>query len=354
MEIVMNTADASAAERCPQTVEELEEQLSRPTEALISALAELEGDLIVLGVGGKMGPTLARMARRASDAAGVARRIIGVSRFSSSGLREQLTAWNIETVACDLLDESAWEKLPDCPNVVYMAGYKFGATSAPDVTWAMNCWLPTLACRRYPNSRIAAFSTGNVYGLVPVTSHGSREEDEPRPVGEYAMTTLGRERMLQYFSRTRQTPTAILRLNYATELRYGVLVDIARKVQQGEPIDLAMSHVNVIWQRDANAMALMALKQCASPAKIINIAGADKLRVREVAETMGQALGREPVFRGEELGEALLSDGRHGHALLGTPPTSTGQMIAWTTEWIQRGGPLLDKPTHFEARDGKF
>lgn len=349
----MNSA-AARDEPFPDSIEALDEQLSRPTQRVVETLASLEGDLLILGVGGKMGPTLARMARRASDAAGGTRRVIGVSRFSSSGLRDQLAEWNIETIGCDLLDESAWAALPDAPNIIYMAGFKFGATAEPDITWAMNCWLPTLACRRFPLSRIAAFSTGNVYGLVPVDSHGSREQDDPQPVGEYAMTTLGRERMLQYFSRTRGTPCAILRLNYATELRYGVLVDIGRKVLQGEPIDLAMGHVNVIWQRDANAMAITSLAHCSSPARIINIAGADKLRVRDVAEQFGKLLGRSPVFVGSEAPHALLNDGRLGYQLLGQPQTTIDMMIAWTSDWLRQGGPLLNKPTHFEAVDGKF
>jgi nucleoside-diphosphate-sugar epimerase len=235
-----------------------------------------------------------------------------------------------------------------------MAGFKFGASHVPDYTWAMNCYLPALACRRYGGSRIAAFSTGNIYGLTSTSGHGSREEDSPQPIGEYAMSALGRERMFEYFSRRNETPISILRLNYATELRYGVLVDIAQQVQAGEPIDLRMGMVNVIWLRDANAMALCSLAAATSPAKVINIAGLEMLRVRDVAEQFGLLFGRPPQLVNHEGPQALLSDGRQGDALLGPQETSAQQMIEWTAAWLSADGPRLGKPTHFDVLDGHF
>jgi nucleoside-diphosphate-sugar epimerase len=338
----------------PQSVSELEAQLSDPSPEAIETMAGLSGDLLLLGVGGKMGPTMAKMARRADELAGRSRRIIGVSRFSNSAARRALEDAGIETVACDLQDDSAWAALPDAENVIYMTGFKFGASSAPDQTWAMNCYLPALACRRYPESRIVAFSSGNVYGMVPVDSGGSRETDALRPVGEYAMTALGRERMFQYFSRTRGTPTLLLRLNYATELRYGVLVDIAQHVFTGKPLDVRMGYVNVIWLGDANAMTLASLRYTSTPARIVNLAGQPVLRVREVAEKFATIFQRPAICQGEELDEALLNNGSVGAELLGTPRLDIDTMIQWTADWIARGGEDLGKPTHYEVVDGKF
>ena len=338
----------------PRSVEELEDILSTPSERAIDALRRLDGDLVLLGVGGKMGPTLARMARRASDVAGVKRRIFGVSRFNSPGLRERLEGWGVETISCDLLDHDGVARLPDAPNVIYMTGMKFGASANPPLTWAMNCLAPSLVCRRYAQSRIVAFSTGNVYGLVPVASGGSVETDAPRPDGEYSMTALGRERMFQYFSQVQQTPVALLRLNYATELRYGVLVDMARDVAAGRPVDISMGHVNVIWLTDANAMTLAAFDHVAAPARIINLAGGEILNMREVCHEFGQQLNQTPTIIGQEGPDALLNNGRGAFSLLGTPQVDAQQMIRWTADWVARGGENYGKPTHFQTRSGKF
>lgn len=338
----------------PQNVTELEEHLSEPSPAAIEAMADVSGDLVLLGVGGKMGPSLARMARRADELAGKSRRIIGVSRFSNSQARRELAQWGVETVACDLQDEKAWESLPDAENVIYMTGFKFGASSAPDQTWAMNCYLPALCCRRYAGSRIVAFSSGNVYGMVPVQSGGSRESDALNPVGEYAMTALGRERMFQYFSRRDHIPLLLLRLNYATELRYGVLVDIARHVFSGKPLDVRMGYVNVIWLADANAMTLASLAHASSPARIVNLAGAPTLKVRDVAQRFGELFHKPAICSGEELDHALLNNGSAGAELLGAPRLDTDTLIQWTADWIARGGEDLGKPTHYEVVDGKF
>jgi nucleoside-diphosphate-sugar epimerase len=338
----------------PQTVEQLEDLLSAPTLEVVETLSRLPGDILVLGVAGKMGPTLARMARRAAQAAGVERRVVGVSRFSSLEQRASLEAQGIETIRCDLTDEDAVALLPEAPNVVFMAGMKFGSTGQEARTWAVNCYAPALVCRRYPESRIVAFSTGNLYGLTPVDAGGSLETDVLRPVGDYAMSCLGRERIFEHFSRTQGTQAALIRLNYATELRYGVLVDLARAVHAGETIDLTMGFVNAIWQGDANAMALRAFAHVAVPPFVVNVTGSEQLRVREVCEEFGRLMGRAPRFTGRESTDALLSNAGVARRLFGPSPTPAGRMIEWIAAWVMRGGESLDKPTHFAVRDGKF
>lgn len=337
-----------------ESVSQLDDLLSEPSEATIAALGDLPGDLVILGVGGKMGPTLARMAKRASVLAGVDRRVFGVSRFSSPGLPAQLAAWGIEPIQADLLDRAVYDRLPDAPAVVYMAGMKFGTSGQEPLTWAMNAHLPALVCERYPSSRIAAFSTGNVYALSSSTGRGSSESDPPGPIGEYAMSCLARERIFQYFSETGGTPVALLRLNYATELRYGVLVDIAERVRSGRAVPLAMGYLNAIWQGDACAMSLQALAHASSPAFVINIAGPDVLSVRAIAAEFGTLLGMPVRFEGREAPDALLSDARRALGLFGPPRVSTRQLISWIADWTRRGGATLGKPTHFEERTGRF
>ncbi len=335
-------------------VEQLEDSLSRPTLGLVERLAGVSGDILFLGAGGKMGPTMARMARRAADLAGSGRKIIAASRYSEKGLAERLQSWGVETIGCDLLDEDAIAKLPDAPNVVYLAGLKFGTSGSEPKTWAMNTHLPAVVCRRFRGSRIVALSTGNVYGLTAADTAGSREDDPLDPAGEYAMSCLGRDRMFQWFSESLGIPTAIVRLNYATELRYGVLVDIARKVFHGDPVDISMSRFNTIWQRDANAMILQLLGETRSPAEIFNVTGPTHLRTKEVAEEFGRQLNREVNLVGEETDTALLSDSSRIYAITGEPEVEAAQMIGWIARWLENDGALLDKPTHFEARDGKF
>ena len=335
-------------------VNHLEDLLSEPTPLAVETLTRLDGDIIFLGVGGKMGPTLARMAKRASDLAGKRRRIVGVSRFSNPADRQKLEAAGVECIACDLLDPDQLAKLPDALNIVHMTGMKFGSTGNEPLTWAMNVFLPGMVARRYCRSRIVAFSTGNVYGLSPVKFGGSLERDPLHPAGEYSLSAVGRERILQYFSQTHQTPMAILRLNYATEMRYGVLVDVARKVFAGGAIDLAMGHLNALWQGDANAMSLCAFAHVASPAFVVNLAGPEVLSVRRVAEAFGELFGKPAVFTGKEADDALLSNGQLGHRLYGYPRIGPRQMSEWIADWVRRGGASLDKPTHFEVRDGNF
>ncbi|MBI3876976.1 MAG: NAD-dependent epimerase/dehydratase family protein [Verrucomicrobia bacterium] len=314
----------------------------------------LKSDLLLLGVAGKMGPTLARMAKRASDAAGVKRRVIGVSRFSNAAEAEKLRAVGVETIQCDLLDEAAVNKLPDVPNVLFMAGMKFGATGNESLTWAMNVHVPSLVCRRFAHSRIVAFSTGNVYGLTPVARAGSVEADTPAPVGEYAMSCLGRERMFEHFSRAMHIPVALIRLNYAVELRYGVLVDLARKVWAGEPVPLAMGHFNCLWQGDANAMTLAAFAHTSMPPFVLNMTGPELLNVRAVCEGFAKRLNRRVTFTGSETATALLSNARKCFQLFGPPRVGVEQMMDWIADWVMRGHASLGKPTHFESRDGKF
>lgn len=337
------------------SVAALDELLSQPSEATIAALRDLPGDIVILGVGGKMGPTLARMAKRALVLAGPnhhRRRVFGVSRFSSSGLPAQLASWGIEPIQADLLDRAAYDRLPDAPNVVYMAGMKFGTSGQESLTWAINTHVPALVCERYPDSRIAAFSTGNVYALQ--AGRGSSEDDAPAPIGEYAMSCLGRERIFEHHSRTRGTTVAVLRLNYATELRYGVLVDIAARVLSERPVPLAMGYLNAIWQGDASAMSLQALAHAASPPLVLNIAGPEVLSVRAVATEFATRLGTRVTFEGTEGPDALLSDARRAYELFGLPRVSTPQLISWIAGWTRLGGESLGKPTHFEERAGRF
>ena len=336
------------------TTDELEEALSRPADCTVAALGRLQGDLLILGAGGKMGLSLSRMAQRALLAAGAAGKVIAVSRFTSPGKRAEFEAHGIETISCDLLDRRAVESLPACDNVVFMTGMKFGSSGQMGLTWAMNCLAPALVAERFASSRIVAFSTGNVYGLTPVAIGGSREGDAPRPVGEYAMSCLGRERVFEYFSSVHGTRAAILRLNYACELRYGVLVDLAEKVWNGEPIDLSMGHVNVIWQGDANAMALAAFDHVATPPLVLNIAGPETPAVRDVCEEFGRLFGKQPTFQGSPAADALLNDSRRAVGLFGPPRHSVSELVPAIAKWIQIGGARLGKPTKFESRDGSF
>jgi len=333
---------------------ELEELLSRPTAKVVAALSSLGGDLVVLGAGGKMGPTLARMARRALDQSGSRARVVAVARFSDAAVRTRLDGAGVDTIGCDLLRRDAVDRLPDAAAVIFMLGAKFGTTGGEERTWATNCYAPALAAERYAGTPTVVFSTGNVYPLMPFDGGGALESTAPEPIGEYAQSALGRERIFGYFSRERGTPTVIYRLNYAVEPRYGVLVDIGRRVLCAEPIDLAMGYLNCIWQGDANALALQCLSLVRSPPLILNVTGAQTLAVRELALRFGELLGREPVFRGEPQATALLSNAALAHRLLGAPAVDTETAIAWVAAWLQAGGATLAKPTHFEARDGRF
>ena len=338
-----------------KTESELEELLSRPDEETSSAMAALDGDILILGAGGKMGPSLARLARRAIDESGVKKRVIAVARFTNMQPPSAFAAHGIETIACDLLDRSSLDKLPDIANVIFMAARKFGTSGEEHMTWAMNTYLPGLVAERYRNSRIVAFSTGNVYPLRLLSDGGAVETTPVGPVGEYAQSALGRERMFEYGSMRWHTPVVILRLNYAVELRYGVLVDIGRSVFERRPIDLCMPLVNVIWQRDANSWCLRSFAYCQSPPLVLNITGPETLSVREVAVEFGQHFGVEPTFvNSTEGSSALLSNVAKACGLFGSPAVQPKEMIEWIANWIRDGGSMLNKPTHFQTRDGKF
>jgi nucleoside-diphosphate-sugar epimerase len=337
-----------------KSVQELEEFLARPSESDIAAMGRRDGDLLILGVGGKMGPSLARRAHRAAEKAGVRKKIIAVARFSDNQLRASLASEGIETLAVDLLQPGALSKLPDVPNVIFMAARKFGTTGSEDLTWAMNTLLPGLVAERYRASRIVAFSTGNVYPLRHAMEGGAIESTPVAPVSEYAQSALGRERMFEYGSRQWGTAVTILRLNYAIDLRYGVLLDIGTAVFERRPIDLHMALVNIIWQGDANSVCLRSFAHCQAPPLILNLTGPETLSVKFIAEEFGRRFNVQPTFISEEMPTALLSNAAKAHQIFGRPTVTPEQMIDWTSAWISTGGPRLNKPTHFEVRDGKF
>ncbi len=333
----------------------LDALLSEPPQECVEAVAALDGDIMILGAGGKMGPTVARMARRAVDEAGVHKRVIAVSRFGEGDAAARLRADRVETVACDLLDHEALAELPNAANIVFLAGRKFGSSGAEWLTWAMNTYLPGVVMERFPESRFVVLSTGNVYPMLPVTHGGATEETPVAPVGEYAESCLGRERIMEHFSRERGTPVTMVRLNYAIELRYGILLDVAQKVQAGTPVDLAMGNVNGVWQGDAAAYFLRAFSLCDSPPDVLNVTGPEIISVRWLAHRFAELLGTPPPnFVGVEAETALLNNAGRCHGLFGYPRVSLDQMVEWVAGWLQHGGRLLDKPTHFEARDGRF
>lgn len=333
---------------------QLEDLLAKPSEADIAAMAKLEGDLLVLGAAGKMGPSLVRRARKAVLAAGAPVQITAVARFTDESAAQAMEREGIAIVRADLTDRRQVASLPDAANVLFMAGRKFGSSGNEPLTWAVNAWAPGLVADRFPQSNIVAFSTGNVYPFVPVKSGGATEQTPTAPVGEYAQSALARERIFEYFSNVNGTPVTVLRLNYAIDLRYGVLLDIGSKVFERRPIDVTMGHVNVIWQGDANSVALRSFGLCQSPARILNITGAETLSTRWIAGQFGHYFGVEPIIEGHESETALLSDASLCHRLLGPPSVTPEEMIVMVAQWIGAGGRTLDKPTHFEARDGRF
>ncbi len=329
------------------TAPDLERELARPGEEDIASARRLDGDILILGASGKMGPSLARLCRNASEAAGKRRRVIAVSRNVQAEP-------GIEAIACDLLNRDEVARLPHCPNVLYLAGRKFGSSGNPELTWAMNAVVPAIVAERFRGARMVVFSTGNVYPFRPVASGGSVETDAPGPVGEYAQSCLARERVFEYYASRDGSPCLLYRLNYAVDLRYGVLVDIGRKVYAGTPVDVGVPAFNVIWQRDANSYALRSLEHCAIPPRILNVTGAEILQVREVANWFAARFGREARFQGVEGLTALLSDASACFQLMGSPHVGAGQLMEMVAGWIEGGGASLGKPTHFEVADGKF
>jgi len=329
-------------------------QLLEPSPALLSDIATLDGDIMILGVGGKMGPALAKLARRALNLVGSERKVIGASRFSEPGLLEELNQLDIETHVVDLLNEDQLDSLPAAKNVLYLAGTKFGTTGKESFTWAMNAYLPGRVAEKYRDSNIVVFSTGNVYPLTPVDAGGATEKLLPEPLGEYAQSCLGRERVFQYFSTKNNTPVFIYRLNYANDVSYGVLLEIAKAVKERKPIDLRMGYVNVIWQGDANEIAIRALNHCSVPAKMVNVTGPETVSIKWLGGQFGNIFGQEPVFINTEESTALLSNAGVSNDLFGYPKVLLNQMIQLIAEWVNQGGKTINKPTHFQERQGKF
>jgi nucleoside-diphosphate-sugar epimerase len=334
-----------------EDVGHLEDVMTTPSPALVDDLAALEGDILVAGVAGKMGPTLARLARRAAPG----KRVFGVARFSDPAVRSSLEECGVECLPVDLLDRSAVARLPEVANVVFMAGRKFGSTGSEDLTWAVNVLVPALVAERYADARLVAFSTACVYPFVPVVAGGARETTPTTPPpGEYAASCVGRERVLRYLSRVHHTPGRLLRLSYAIDMRYGVLHDLATSILAGRAIDLTTGHVNVVWQGDANEAALRALARCTTPTSALNVSGPEIQSVRSLAERLGAHLGRAPTFTGEEAEDAWVVDCAEMVRSLGRPRVPIECLIAWQADWLQRGLPSLGRDTHFEVRDGRF
>jgi nucleoside-diphosphate-sugar epimerase len=334
-----------------EDVAALEDFMTAPTPELEADLARIDGDIAVLGVGGKMGPTLARMAKRAAPG----KRVIGVARFSEKGLRQKLEGAGVECIPCDLLDRAALERLPKAKNVVFMAGHKFGAAGNPSFTWAMNVAVPFMVAEAFRESRIVTFSTICVYPYVDVNGTGSKETDRVAPPpGDYTNSCAGREQMFFHGSHAWGTPGRIVRLSYAIDMRYGVLYDVASKVFAGEPLDVGMGYANVIWQGDANAQILRLLAHCTAPATPINITGPDKVGTRWLAEEFGKRFGKKAIVTGKEAATAWIVDTSESRRLLGAPRVPLSKMIDWVADWVAHGGASLGKPTHFETRDGKY
>ena len=337
-----------------RNVEELERKLAEPSPALIADLAKLEGDILVLGVGGKMGPSLAKLAKNAINAAGSGQRVIGVARFSSKGLVDELHAAGVETITADVTNEADLAALPNVKNVIYMVGLKFGTTGNEHATWLMNAYVPGRVADHFRDARLVVFSSGNVYPLTSVVGGGASEEQPVGPVGEYAQSVLGRERVFESFSHRYQIPMVMYRLMYAIDMRYGVLLEVASAVNEGRAIDLATGNANVIWQGDANEIALRSLHHCTCPPTVLNVTGPETISVRWLAERFGAIFGKEPVFSGVEQTTALLGNSSKASALFGYPKVSLREMIEWVGGWVMAGGATIGKPTHFQERQGKF
>ena len=336
------------------TEEKLDALLTEPSEALIEDVKKIKGDIMVLGAGGKMGPTLCLLAKRAIEKAGIEKRVIAVSRFTDKFATELLHNNNIETISCDLLDKEKLYALPEVENVIYMAGRKFGTDGSEWLTWAMNSTLPAFVADKFKKSNIVVFSSGNIYPIVPISSGGCKETDKIGPIGEYTMSCLARERAFEYAANQYGTNIFVYRLNFAVDLRYGVLYDMADRIMKGEPISITTPVLNCIWQGSANEIAIRALLHTDSPMKIMNITGPETVSIKKAAIELGKHLGKEPIFEGEEGTDAYLSDASEAMEVFGYPSVSMKTLIRWQAEWILDGGRALGKPTHFEERKGSY
>ncbi|MFB4167201.1 NAD-dependent epimerase/dehydratase family protein [Virgibacillus sp. JSM 102003] len=337
-----------------QTIEELDEIMTKPSPRLINDIKQISGDIMILGVGGKMGPSLAKQAKRAIGEAGLDKKVIGVSRFSSGSLQTELESHGIETIAADLLNDKDLEALPEVKNVIYMAGKKFGTMGNEHLTWAMNAYLPGRVAEKFSDANMVIFSSGNIYPFVDITKGGCTEETPTSPIGEYAQSCLGRERVFTHFSKKNNTPILLYRLNYAIDMRYGVLLEIAKQVYQDNPVDLTTGHVNVIWQGDANEFAIRSLLHCSTDPAILNITGPETASVRVIAEEFGRHFDQSVTFKNEEAPNALLNNAGKAHKLFGYPSVPLQQMIEWTATWLENDGEVIEKPTHFQERQGAF
>ncbi|MFD1037559.1 NAD-dependent epimerase/dehydratase family protein [Virgibacillus byunsanensis] len=337
-----------------QTIEELDEIMTKPSPRLINDLKQISGDIMILGVGGKMGPSLAKLTKRAIDEAALEKKVIGVSRFSSGPLQKELESFGIKTITADLLNDKELQALPDVKNIIFMAGKKFGTMGNEHVTWGMNTYLPGRVAEKFSNSNIVVFSSGNIYPFVDITKGGCTEHTPTNPIGEYAQSCLGRERVFTHFAKKNNTPILLYRLNYAIDMRYGVLLEVAKQVYEEKPVDLRTGHVNVIWQGDANEFALRSLLHCSTDPAILNITGPETASVRWLAEEFGRHLNKKVSFKNEEAPNALLNNSGKAHKLFGYPSIPLQQMIEWTAKWLQHGGEIMEKPTHFQERQGAF
>lgn len=341
----------------PQTIESeeaLDDLLTRPRAELVQFMKEVRSPLIILGAGGKMGPTLAVLARRAADQAGRNLEVRAVSRFADTRARHWLEAHGVATLSCDLLDEHAVSGLPASENVLYLVGLKFGTIQNPAQTWAVNTLVPAHVAEKYSTARIVALSTGNVYPFAAVACGGAIESDPLTPLGEYGNAAVGRERMFEFFSQRNGTRVALLRLFYAVELRYGVLRDLADRIWTGRPVEVANGWFNCIWQADANELVLRSLSLASSPANAFNLTSPETFRVRTVASRLGELLDRPVSFAGRESETCLTGNASKLCSELGTPATELETMLRWTAAWVKQGGRSLGKPTHFETRDGRY
>ncbi len=353
-DLVDKQNDPEARPEVIESVDQLEELLSRPPAEVVELFGRLKGPLAIIGGGGKIGPWLVRMAWRARDAAKSDMEIIVVDLFPDPVVKDALAAAGATTIACDLLDPEAVAALPDAADVIYMVGMKFGTSGNPSLTWAINAIPPVYVARRYADARIVAFSTGCVYQLTPADSDGSVETDPLEPPGEYANACVARERILEFYALRNDTPLINVRLNYAVEMRYGVLVDIAQDIAAGRPVDVTMGVFNVMWQGDVNAAFLRLIEHAACPPAAINLTGSEKLSIREVALRMGELMGKEVRITGQEADSALLSDAGKAVSLLGPPAVPAKMVIPWIAQWIAAGRDTLGKPTHFQEREGKY